>query len=47
MPIEMENIRKQVEKSLRKYHPEWGEEKIKSAAYATAWKTHKSQGGKK
>ena len=48
MPIEMENIRKEIEKSLRKYHPGWGEKKIKEVAYATAWKVYKQKqkGGK-
>lgn len=44
MPKRAEEIRKEIENSLRKEHPDWSDEKIKNISYGTVQKMYKQKG---
>jgi hypothetical protein len=44
MPKKAEEIRKEIEDSLRKEHPNWTSERISSVSYATVQRMYKKKG---
>jgi len=46
MPAKFEQMRKTIADSLRKAHPDWSSDKVKSVSYATATKVWQHKYGR-